>query len=322
MNMLVTGGLGFIGSNFIRKVLSETDYEVVNLDNVTYAACPKSLKDVENNPKYEFVKGDICNKTDVTNTMKNVDVVVNFAAESHVDRSLQDYSPFIETNIKGTINLLQQATDANVTKFLHISTDEVYGQTIDGTFNETDLLQPRNPYSASKASAEMFVNAFRETYGLPTIITRSANNYGPFQFPEKMLSLFVTNLLEEKKVPLYGEGLQVREWTFVEDNCDGVLTTIEKGKIGEVYNISSGEEKRNIDFTKMVLNKMNFGEEMIQKVEDRKGHDFRYSIDSSKIRRLGWVPKHSLEKGLDITINWYKENKSWWEPLKKRLENR
>lgn len=298
----------------------ETDFNIINVDKVTYAANPHSLDEFKENKRYSFIKADICDKTAMKEAIKDANAVIHFAAESHVDRSLANYAPFVETNISGTINLLQQAADSNIKKFVHISTDEVYGQIINGTFSESDLLSPRNPYSASKASAEMFVNAFRETYGVPTIITRSANNYGPYQFPEKMLSLFVTNLLEGKKVPLYGEGKQIREWTFVEDNCEGLISVLEKGKIGEIYNISSGEEMKNIDFTKLVLKKMGYGEEMIQKVEDRKGHDFRYSIDSSKVRALGWKPKHTLEEGLDITIKWYKENKKWWEPLKKELK--
>lgn len=317
--MLVTGGLGFIGSNFIRKLLTETEYDIVNLDKITYAANPESLADIEENTKYIFVKGDIGDKNLVRDLMKDIDVVVNFAAESHVDRSLQDYSPFIETNINGTVNLLQEANEANVKKFVHISTDEVYGQTMDGTFTEEDKLHPRNPYSASKAGAEMFVSAFNETYGLPTIITRSSNNYGPYQFPEKMMPVFVTNLIEGKKVPLYGEGLQIREWTYVEDNCDGLLVAIEKGKTGDVYNVSAGNELPNVEMTHKILEKMGVGEDMIQKVEDRRGHDFRYSIDSSKIRNLGWEPKHTLDEGMDITIKWYKENKLWWEPLKRKL---
>jgi dTDP-glucose 4,6-dehydratase len=318
MNFLVTGGLGFIGTNFVKKVLAETEHSVINLDKVTYAANEENLKEFEGNERYEFIKGDICNSGIVRGAMKDADVVVNFAAESHVDRSLQDFSPFIETNIRGTTVLLNEALKSNIKLFLHISTDEVYGQIINGSFTENDLLQPRNPYSASKAGAEMFVNAFKETYGLPAIITRSSNNYGPYQFPEKMLSLFVTNLIEGKKVPLYGEGLQVREWTHVEDNCAGILKVIEKGKKGEIYNISSGYEMRNIDFTKLLLKKMNLGEERIQRVEDRKGHDFRYSIDSSKVRALDWKPQYDIEKGIGATIKWYKENEKWWKPLKEK----
>jgi dTDP-glucose 4,6-dehydratase len=318
MRFLVTGGFGFIGTNFIKKVINETDYEIVNLDKVTYAANPQNLKDLEGNKNYKFIKGDICDKQKVREAMKGAEVVINFAAESHVDRSLQDFSPFIETNIKGTTVLLNEALNVNPKLFLHISTDEVYGQIIEGAFTEKDLLQPRNPYSASKASAEMFVNAFKETYGLPTIITRSSNNYGPYQFPEKILPLFITNLLEGKKVPLYGEGLQMREWTHVEDNCAGILTVIEKGKIGEIYNISSGYEMKNIDFTKLLLKKMGFGEERIQKVEDRKGHDFRYSIDSTKVKALGWKPRYDIDKGMDATIKWFKENERWWKPLKEK----
>ncbi len=318
MKLLVTGGLGFIGSNFIRKVIRETDYEIVNLDKVTYASNPASLNDIKNEKRYKFIKGDICDKEKVKEAIKDVDVVVNFAAESHVDRSLADFSPFIETNIKGTTVLLNETLNSRASLFLQISTDEVYGQIMEGFFTEKSLLQPRNPYSASKAAAEMFVNAFKETYGLPTIITRSSNNYGPYQFPEKVIPLFVTNLLEGKKIPLYGEGKQIREWIHVEDNCEGILTTIKKGKKGEIYNISSGEELKNIDLTKAILSKMGFGEEMIQKVEDRKGHDFRYALDSKKIMELGWKPKYNFDEGLKLTIDWYKQNEAWWKPLKEK----
>jgi dTDP-glucose 4,6-dehydratase len=316
MNYLVTGGLGFIGSNFVRLALKDKENRVTNLDKVTYAANPKSLSDVEKNKNYTFVKGDICDKETVKKAMKDVDVVVHFAAESHVDRSLADFSPFIQTNITGTTVMLNEALNSNAKLFVQISTDEVYGQILDGFFSEKSLLQPRNPYSASKAAAEMFVNAFKETYGLPTIITRSSNNYGPYQFPEKVIPLFVTNLLEGKKVPLYGEGKQIREWIYVEDNCEGIMTAINKGKKGEIYNVSSGEELRNIDLTKKILAEMNFGEEMIQRVEDRKGHDFRYALDSSKVMSLGWKPKYNFESGLKKTVEWYKKNESWWKPLK------
>jgi dTDP-glucose 4,6-dehydratase len=316
MRLLVTGGLGFIGSNFVRKVVNETEYEVVNLDKITYAANPTCLKELEGNSKYSFVKGDICDKSLVKQLIKDVDIVVNFAAESHVDRSLENFDPFIETNIRGTTNLLNESLNSNISLFLQVSTDEVYGQILDGAFSEKDLLEPRNPYSASKASAEMFVNAFKETYGLPTIVTRSSNNYGPFQFPEKVIPLFITNLLEGKKVPLYGEGKQVREWIYVEDNCDGIITAINKGKKGEVYNISSSVELTNIELTNKILSAMGKGPEMIQKVEDRKGHDFRYALDSSKIGNLGWKPKNDFETGLRKTIDWYVNNSDWWKSIK------
>ncbi len=316
MKLFVTGGLGFIGSNFIRKVLLETNHEVINFDKVTYAANPANLKDFYGNKRYSFVKGDICNKADVKSALKDVDIILNFAAESHVDRSLEDFSPFIETNIKGTTNLLTLALESKAKLFVQISTDEVYGQIMSGSFTENDLLNPRNPYSASKASAEMFVSAFKETYGLPTVITRSSNNYGPYQFPEKVIPLFITNLLEGKQVPLYGEGKQVREWTHVDDNCEGVLVAMEKGKKGEIYNIASGYELSNVELTHKIISLMGHNEEMIKKVEDRKGHDFRYSLDSSKIKSLGWTPKNSFDDGLIKTINWYKNNTDWWKKLK------
>ncbi|MEK6958757.1 MAG: dTDP-glucose 4,6-dehydratase [archaeon] len=317
MKLLVTGGMGFIGSNFVRLALETTDYEIVNLDKLTYAANPASLNDIKVNKRYKLVKGDICDRSVVKKAMEGVDVVLNFAAESHVDRSLNDLNPFIESNIKGTTTLLDAALNSKASLFIQISTDEVYGQIMSGSFTEKDLLHPRNPYSASKASAEMFVNAFKETYGLPTMITRSSNNYGPYQFPEKVLPLFITNLIENKKVPLYGEGKQVREWTHVEDNCRGILTAIKKGKKGEIYNIASGEELTNLEMTKRVLKEFGKGEEMIQRVEDRKGHDFRYSLDGSKLRELGWKPKYCFEEGLKKTIDWYKQNETWWKSLKK-----
>ncbi len=316
MRLFVTGGLGFIGSNFIRKIMHETDYEVVNYDKVTYAANPDNLLDFSSNKRYKFVKGDICDAKSVKTAVKDCDIILNFAAESHVDRSLADFAPFMETNIKGTTTLLTAALESKADLFIQISTDEVYGQILSGSFTEESLLQPRNPYSASKAGAEMFVNAFKETYGLPTIITRSSNNYGPYQFPEKVIPLFITNLIEGKKVPLYGEGKQVREWTHVDDNCAGVMFAMEKGTKGEIYNIASGEELANVDLTNKLVKLMGYGPEMIQKVEDRKGHDFRYSLDSSKIRSLGWEPKISFEEGLKQTAEWYKKNHSWWKKLK------
>lgn len=317
MNFLVTGGMGFIGSNFIRKILTETDYQVTNLDKLTYAANIENLKDLESNKNYSFIKGDINDSRLLKKIINDFDIVINFAAESHVDNSLKNFQPFIETNISGTANLLNSSLNSNIKLFVQISTDEVYGQIFDGKFSEKSILNPRNPYSSSKAAAEMFVNSFKETYGLPTIITRSSNNYGPYQFPEKVIPLFITNLLESKKVPLYGAGKQIREWIHVDDNCNGILTVIEKGKKGEIYNISSDEELTNFELTNKIIYEMGFDKDMINYVEDRKGHDFRYALDSSKIKDLGWSINKNFDKGIKDTINWYSNNVSWWKKIKK-----
>jgi len=317
MGILVTGGCGFIGSNFIRLMLARhPDWRIRNIDKLTYAGRLENAKDFAGNPNYEFVRSNICDKSQVEAAMKDIDWVVHFAAESHVDRSISDHTEFLKSNVEGTCVLLDAASKAGVKKFVHISTDEVYGSIQRGSFKETRLLHPRSPYSASKAAAEMFVHAYRETHGLKTVITRSSNNYGPYQFPEKLIPLFITNLMRGKKVPVYGTGLNVRDWLYVEDNCEGIEAALLKGKDGEIYNIGGGEERTNLEITKMILAALGKPESMIEHVEDRKGHDFRYSLDCSKIKKeTGFAPKVKLEEGLKKTVDWYMKNEWWWAPL-------
>jgi dTDP-glucose 4,6-dehydratase len=317
MRILVTGGCGFIGSNFIRQHLEKNPKdEIVNLDKLTYAGRKESLQDLEPNQNYKFVKGDICNEKDVEEAMKGCSAVLNFAAESHVDRSIEDSDAFARTNFFGVKVLCEQARKQGIEKFVQISTDEVYGQIQDGSFKETDMLHPRNPYSAAKAGGELLAMSYYTTYGLPVVVTRSSNNYGMFQFPEKVIPLFITNLLRGKKVPLYGEGKNVRDWLFVLDNCQAIDLLLEKGKKGEIYNIGGNCELENIELTRKILAEMGKGEDMIEKVKDRLGHDLRYSLDCSKIEQeLGWKPKTSFEEGLKETVKWYKGNEAWWKPL-------
>ncbi|MFH1391820.1 MAG: dTDP-glucose 4,6-dehydratase [Candidatus Diapherotrites archaeon] len=316
MKVLVTGGCGFIGSNFIRMLLKETDYEIVNLDLLTYAGNPKNLKDIADNKRYTFVKGDITIKKDVEKAMDGIDTVFHFAAESHVDNSINDSDPFIKTNVYGTKTLLDVAREQNIERFVHVSTDEVYGSVETGKSTEKDILEPRNPYSASKAASDLLALSYANTYEMDIVVTRSSNNYGPYQYPEKVIPLFVTNLMEGKKVPLYGTGENIRDWLFVEDNCRGILTAGEKGKKGEIYNVDGGNELSNIELTKRILKAMGKGNEMIEHVEDRKGHDLRYSLNSSKLEVLGWKPEKNFEEGLKETVDWYKQNEWWWKPLK------
>lgn len=312
MKILVTGGCGFIGSNFIREITKHR--EVVNLDKLTYAGV-NNLKGVKD---YSFVKGDICKREDVEKAMKGCDTVVHFAADSHVDRSIKDPATFVQTNVFGTYVLLEEARKNDIGRFVMISTDEVYGQIERGSFRETDVLNPRNPYSASKAGAERLAYSFFATYGLPVVIPRSSNNFGPYQLPDKIIPLFITNILENKKVPLYGDGKNVRDWVYVSDNCEAIRLCMERGRPGEVYNIGGGNEITNLELTRLILREMGKGEEMIEFVKDRPGHDRRYSLDSSKImEELGWRPGHDFRDAIKKTINWYGENQNWWKPLKK-----
>ena len=317
MNLLVTGGCGFIGSNFIRMMLKKhPGWKITNLDKLTYAGRLENTRDFSKNKSYRLIRGDICNRLLVEKLMEDTDAVVHFAAESHVDRSITDPVPFLESNVRGTCVLLQAAADEEVEKFIHISTDEIYGSIRSGSFKETDPLEPNSPYSASKAAAEMFARAFSQTYGLPVVITRSSNNYGPYQFPEKIIPLFITNLMRGLKVPVYGTGLNVRDWLFVGDNCEAIDLVLRKGKSGETYNIGGGEERTNLELTKTLLRLLKKSEDHMQFVEDRKGHDFRYSLDCAKIRKeLGWKPKVGLERGLKLTVGWYLKNEWWWKPL-------
>lgn len=319
VKILVTGGCGFIGSNFIRRHLEKKPRdEIVNLDKLTYAGRRENLSDLEGKGDYKFVKGDICSEKDVAKAMQGCDIVINFAAESHVDRSIEDCDAFAKTNFLGVKVLCEQARKQGVKKFVQISTDEVYGQIANGSFRETDMLKPRNPYSAAKAGGELLAMGYCTTYGLPVLVTRSSNNYGPYQYPEKVVPLFITNLMRGKKVPLYGEGKNVRDWLFVLDNCDGIEAVLEKGKAGEIYNIGGGNELQNIELTKIILKELGKGEEMIEKVPDRLGHDLRYSLDCSKaMRELGWKPTTDFRKGLHETVQWYKQNEKWWKALVK-----
>ena len=322
MNILVTGGAGFIGSNFILYIMKEhPDYKIVNLDLLTYAGNLENLKEVENNPNYKFEKGDIADKELVAKIIKDnkIDLIVNFAAESHVDRSILGPDAFIKTNILGTYNLLKCAKENGNIRFHHVSTDEVFGSLDpnDPGFNEKTAYDPRSPYSASKAASDHLVSAFFHTYGLPTTISNCSNNYGPYHFPEKVIPLFITNLMENKKVPLYGDGTNVRDWLYVEDHCRAIDLIIHKGKAGETYCIGGNAEKTNKELTYKILGLMGKGEEMIEFVSDRPGHDHRYAIDFSKIKNeLGWEPQVTFQEGLKKTVEWYKDNEEWWKKIK------
>ncbi len=318
MKLFITGGAGFIGSNYVRHVLASSDDELTVFDALTYAGNLSSLADVVDDARYSFVQGDICDREAVSAAMAGHDMVVHFAAESHVDRSIVDPDTFVRTNCLGTNVMCDVARHVGVERFLHISTDEVYGSIEDGSFIETDRLGPRSPYSSSKAGSDLIALSYQETYDLPVIVTRSSNNFGPYQFPEKVIPLFVTNLLDGKKVPLYGDGLNIRDWIHVLDNCAGVDTVLRKGTIGEIYNIGGGNETTNRELTSMVLANMGVGEEMVEYVEDRLGHDRRYSIDCSKANALGWKPSRDLDVAVAETVEWYRANRAWWELLKAR----
>lgn len=310
MKMLVTGGAGFIGCNFVKYAVLQ-GHKVTVLDKLTYAGNKKNLDDVKD--RLKFIKGDIAKRSDAEKAMKGNDTVVNFAAETHVDNSIRDAKPFITSNVYGTYTLLEAARKFGVTKFLHISTDEVYGSTESGFFKETDALSPRNPYSATKAAAEHVVHAYFTTHNLPVIITRSSNNFGPFQNAEKLIPKLITNAMANKPLPIYGKGENIRDWLFVEDNCSGIMMAIEKGKNGEVYNIGGDNELRNIDIAKTILKQTGKPESLIQFVRDRPGHDFRYALNTVKIKKLGWKPKYRFEEAMKKTIEWYKSNRWFWQ---------
>lgn len=320
MKLLVTGGAGFIGSNFILYWLkNHPEDQIVNLDALTYAGNLENLKAVENNQNYKFIKGDITDQETVTKAVQDVDVIVHFAAESHVDRSILDASAFLQTNVLGTLNLLEAAKNNGGIRFHHVSTDEVFGalKSDDPAFNEKTPYDPRSPYSASKASSDHLVRAYYHTYGLPITISNCSNNYGPYQFPEKLIPLFVTNLLENKKVPIYGDGLQVRDWIHVDDHNRGVEMILQQGQIGQTYCLGGNSEKTNLEITKFILNYLDKGEEMIEYVKDRAGHDRRYAIDFSKAKNeLGWQPQINFEAGLKNVIDWYVDNQVWWQNVK------
>ncbi|GAA2816567.1 dTDP-glucose 4,6-dehydratase [Saccharopolyspora taberi] len=322
MRVLVTGGAGFIGSHYVRQLLGGhypafSDAEVVVLDKLTYAGNLENLRPVADDPRYRFVRGDICDWDVVSDVMRGIDVVVHFAAESHVDRSILGASEFVVTNVVGTNTLLQGALAAGVEKFVHVSTDEVYGTIDEGSWPEDHVLEPNSPYSAAKAGSDLIARSYHRTHGLPVCITRCSNNYGPYQYPEKVLPLFVTNLMEGRKVPLYGDGLNVRDWLHVTDHCRGIQLVAESGRPGEIYNIGGGTELTNRELTERVLELMGRDWSMVQPVTDRKGHDRRYSVDHRKItEELGYRPVVAFEQGLAETVKWYEENRDWWEPLK------
>lgn len=320
MKILVTGGAGFIGSNFIRYMLNKYDYKIVNFDLLTYAGNIASLDDVKNNKKYTFVQGDICDEKVIDKVISDgIDIIINFAAESHVDRSIIDPGIFVKTNVLGTQNLLEHAKKYKI-KMIQISTDEVYGSLgSTGYFTENTPIDTSSPYSASKASADLLVLAYHRTFGLDVNITRCSNNYGPYQFPEKLIPLFITNAMENKQVPLYGDGLNVRDWLFVEDHCSAIDTVLHKAKPGTVYNIGGNNEKTNRYITDTVLKHLGKDESLIKYVQDRLGHDRRYAIDATKIKtELGWQPKYVFEDAIVKTIQWYMDNKKWWQSLKNK----
>ena len=319
MKVLVTDGADFIGSNFIRHIRQEhPDWEVTNLDKLTYAGNLENLKEIQDQPGYHFVKGDIADRKLVDELLsQEFDVIVNFAAESHVDRSILDASPFIEPNIKGTQILLEGARQYKVARFVQVSTDEVYGSTEKGKFTEKSPLAPNSPYSASKTAADLLCHAYWKSYQLPVMITRCSNNLGPFQFPEKLIPLAITNVLENKPIPVYGDGLNVRDWIYVEDHCRALDTVLQKGKPGEVYNIGANEEKTNLELIHRLLDIMGKSRELITFVADRPGHDRRYALDITKIStELGWKPAYSFEKALSATVDWYINNEAWWRKIK------
>ena len=318
MRLFVTGAAGFIGSNYARYVLANSDDHVTVYDALTYAGNLESVRDLEDNPRFSFVKGDICDRSAVSEAMQDHDAVVHFAAESHVDRSIVSPDAFISTNCGGTNVLCDVARRVGVERFLHISTDEVYGSIDVGSFRERDVLGPRSPYSASKAASDLIALSYLETYGLPVVVTRSSNNFGPYQFPEKVIPLFVTNLLDGRKVPLYGDGLNVRDWCFVEDNCAGVDLVLRRGVTGEIYNIGAGNEITNRELTDRLLALCGRDEGYVEYVTDRLGHDRRYSISIEKMRALGWTPTRDLGEALAATVEWYAANRWWWEPLRQR----
>ena len=315
--LLVTGGCGFIGSNFIRYFLkNRPGWGVINLDKLSYSGNPANLRDLKGSSHYEFVKGDITDKKLVLRLMKKASAVLHFAAETHVDRSIESADDFLRTNIQGTASMLEASLACGIKRFVHMSTDEVYGSIVKGYADERARLLPNSPYSASKAAADLLVRSFQETFKHPAMIVRCTNNYGPYQFPEKVIPLFVTNLLENKTVPLYGNGKNRRDWIYVEDACQALLLVLEKGKPGEIYNTGAHHEMNNLELTHAILRHFKKGKEMIRYVADRLGHDLRYAVNFNKLRKLGFKPRWSFAKGLAATAKWYRDNPQWWRPLK------
>ena len=323
MKLLITGGCGFIGSNFIRYILKKyPEYKIINLDALTYCGNLENLKEIENNPNYAFIHRNICDKNLVLDLTKDVDCVINFAAESHVDNSIKSPEIFVETNVQGTLNLLQASKENKIERYLQISTDEVYGSLgATGYFYETTPLAPNSPYSASKASADLLVRAYHETYKLPTLITRCSNNYGPYQYPEKLIPFFISKLLKDDKIPVYGDGLNIRDWLYVYDHCEAIDLVLHKGKCGEIYNIGGHNEKTNLEITRLILDAMNKNDSYIKFVEDRLGHDKRYAISNDKITsELGWKPKVTFEEGIKKTITWYLNNQDWIKKIEAKRQ--
>ncbi len=317
--ILVTGGCGFIGSNFVRYMLRNSDYRVINVDKLTYAGNLENLSDISDHPTYEFVRGDIADKALIDGlASKGIDAIINFAAESHVDRSIEDSRVFIETNVLGTQVLLEASRNYGISRFIQISTDEVYGSLgPTGAFMESSPLAPNSPYSASKTAADLLVRAYHKTYGLPCIITRCSNNYGPYQFPEKLIPLMISNALEGESLPVYGDGMNVRDWIYVEDHCRAIDVIMHKGREGEVYNIGANNEVPNIEIVQIILKRLGKPESLIKFVEDRPGHDRRYAIDSTKLRNeLGWDTIYPFDEAMDLTVRWYLENRAWWKKIK------
>ncbi len=318
-SILVTGGAGFIGSNFVRHMIQKyPSYRIVVLDALTYAGNLANLKDLETHPHYSFHHGNICDPALVDQLTANVDAIVNFAAESHVDRSIHDADGFVQTDVLGTKILLEAARRHHVERYVQISTDEVYGSIDEGEFTEAHPLQPNSPYSASKAGGDMMVRAYHVTYGVPAVITRASNNYGPYQYPEKLIPLFVTNAIDDLQLPLYGDGMNVRDWLYVTDHCEAVDHVLHHGVVGEVYNIGGGNEKTNRDITGIILKTLEKPDSLIKKVADRPGHDRRYAVDCTKIKNLGWKPSHRFEEAIVETIHWYVKNESWWRAIKEK----
>ena len=317
MKLLVTGAAGFIGSNFVHLALAERpDWEIVNLDKLTYAGNPDNLKDIESDSRYRFVKGDICDRSVVSDAVQGCDAIVNFAAETHVDHSIMDPMAFLRTDMEGTFVLLEAVREGAAGRLLQVSTDEVYGSIPEGAADESYPIRPSSPYSASKAGADLLCLSYWTTYETPVTITRGANTIGPHQYPEKVIPLFVTNALDDVRLPLYGDGLQARDYTHVEDHCRGILLALEKGEPGEVYNIGAGNEMRNIDMTRFLLAEIGKPESLIEYVKDRPGHDRRYAVNSAKVRSLGWQPRYDAAEALRATLRWYAENRWWWAPIK------
>ena len=318
MKLLVTGGAGFIGSNYVRHVLANTDDSVTAYDALTYAGNLSTLRDVDDDPRFRFVKGNICDPGPLEDAMRGHDAVVHFAAESHVDRSIAGPDDFIHTNCFGTNIVIDTARRLEIPRVVHIGTDEVYGSVEVGSSKETDPLEPRSPYSASKAGSDLIALSYHHTYGVPVVVTRCTNNFGPFQYPEKAIPLFTTNLLDGRPIPLYGDGLNERDWIYVDDHCAGVHLALQRGEPGEIYNIGAGNETPNRVLVDRLLALLGCGEEMVEYVADRLGHDRRYSVDIAKITALGWKRERTLDEALAATVEWYRENRWWWEPLKAR----